>query len=327
MTDTKPRASVLVAGSANVDFVVRAPHIPAPGETVLGRDLTMVAGGKGANQAVAAARAGGADTAMLVALGNDVFAPLLETSLAGAGVVLHRIRSDAPTGAALICVSDNAENAITVAPGANMSLKPGDLPDLAGTNGLLLQLETPLPTVIAYARAAHAHGIMVILNASPAQILPSELIAAIDVLVVNEDELTAIAGPHGSIAEKLVRLDVPCAVATLGAKGACAFADGEFHLQPAVAVTPVDTTAAGDTFCGVLAAALCAGDSLRAALGTACSAAGLAATRMGAQSSIPNRAEVEAVPARAKAETAALAGLAAYCGVADIPKEAGEDRI
>ncbi|MBA3676857.1 MAG: ribokinase [Sphingosinicella sp.] len=327
MTESKPHASVLVAGSANVDFVIRAPHIPAPGETVLGRDLTMVAGGKGANQAVTAARAGGADTAMLVALGNDVFAPLLETSLTGAGITLHRVRSGAPTGAALICVSDNAENAITVAPGANMSLRPGDLPDLTGIDGLLLQLETPLPTVIAYARAAHAHGVRVILNASPAQLLPAELLAAIDVLVVNEDELSAIGGAEGTIAEQLARLDVPCVVATLGARGACARSDGQFYLQPAVAVTPVDTTAAGDTFCGVLAASLCAGESLATGLSTACAAAGLAATRMGAQSSIPTRAEVEAVPDRADAETAALAGLAAYCGVADIGREAAQDRI
>src|SRR3712207_3223350 len=118
MTAAKPVASVLVAGSANVDFVVRAPHIPAPGETVLGRDLAIVPGGKSGNQSVACARTGGAETAMLVARGDDLFAPLLSDSLEAAGVRLHRVRSEKPTGAALICVSDDAENAITVAPGA-----------------------------------------------------------------------------------------------------------------------------------------------------------------------------------------------------------------
>jgi ribokinase len=315
MTGSKRRASVLVAGSANVDFVVRAPRIPAPGETVLGGDLAIVPGGKGANQAVACARAGGAETAMLVALGEDMFAPLLERSLAEAGVAVHRVASESPTGAALICVSDDAENAITVAPGANASLAPGDLPDLAGTDGLILQLETPLPTVIAYARAARAAGVRVILNAAPARALPAELLAAVDVLVVNEEELAAIAGRDGTIAERLARIDVPCIVVTLGGRGACALADGGFQLQCAFAVTPIDTTAAGDTFCGVLGAALCGGDDLRASLRIACAAAALATTQCGAQSSIPSREEVEAALEKGDPGQDGMAGLAGYCGL------------
>ncbi len=315
MTATKPNASVLIAGSANVDFVVRAPHIPAPGETVLGRNLSIVPGGKGANQAVACARAGGAETAMLVALGDDMFAPLIEQSLRAAGIRLHPVRSSEPSGAALICVSDDAENAITVAPGANATLAPADLPDLAGIDGLVLQLETPLPTVTAYAKMARAAGVKVILNAAPAQPLPSELLGAIDVLVVNEEELCAIAGSGGSIADRLKSLGVPCAIATLGARGCCALAQDRYWLQPAFDVLPIDTTAAGDTFTGVLAAALCAAVPLAEALREASAAAALVTTRAGAQDSVPTRGEVAALLASATVDGTALPGLAAYCGV------------
>ena len=143
----QPRDAILVAGSANLDFVVRADHVPAPGETVLGRELAIVPGGKGANQAVACARAGGVATRMVLALGEDAFAPLMEKSLRDAGVTLHIVRAQAASGVALICLADNAENAITVAPGANAMLRGSDLPALDGIGYLLLQLETPLETV------------------------------------------------------------------------------------------------------------------------------------------------------------------------------------
>lgn len=320
MIGTMPCASVLVAGSANVDFVVRAPHIPAPGETVLGRDLEVVPGGKGANQAVASARAGGVATAMLVALGNDLFAPLLEESLLEAGVVLHKKVSQAPTGAALICVSDDAENAIAVAPGANSSLAAEDLPDLSGFDTLILQLETPLRAVTAYAVAARGAGVRVILNAAPAQALPPDLLAAVNILVVNEEELRAVAGRGGSIAELLTGLNLPCVVATLGSRGACMLDRDGFHLQSAFPVEPVDTTAAGDTFCGVFAAALSGGHDSRDGLRTACAAAALATTRSGAQSSIPTHSEIETFLAERPTPWERDSDLAVYCGLPADPR-------
>lgn len=315
MTSNGHSGSVLVAGSANIDFVVRVPHIPARGETVLGGDLTVVPGGKGANQAVACARAGGAATTFLAALGSDPYAPLLTASLEAAGVELRIVRSARPTGAALITVSDDAENAIAVAPGANAALGPGDLPDLAGAAWLVMQLETPLPTVTAFAKAARAAGVSVMLNAAPAQALPAELRAAIDVLVVNEEELATVTGGAGSIAERLASIGVPCVVATLGAKGCCALIDGTHILQPAFPVEPVDTTAAGDTFCGVLAAALARGEALPDALREAAAAGALATTLAGAQTGIPARADLIALLASDGDRRHGTAALAMYCGL------------
>ena len=210
---------ILVAGSANLDFVVRAKHIPAPGETVLGFDFKTFPGGKGANQAIACARAGGAVTQMLLALGDDAFAQPLEASLNAARVYMHIKRvADKPTGTAFICVSDDAENAITVAPGANLALAPDDLPSLDGCSHLLMQLETPLATVTAYAQAAQARGVKVVLNAAPAQALPTELLALIDILIVNEGELAAISNHPGSVEQNLGRVQVPCVIRRWAAK-------------------------------------------------------------------------------------------------------------
>ena len=289
---------VLVAGSANLDFVVQAPHIPAPGETVLGGEFKTYPGGKGANQAAACARAGGVVTHMLAALGNDAYAAPIEASLADAGVVLHAVRvPDQATGTAFICVSDDAENAITVAPGANQGLAPEHLtstglPPLAGFSHLLMPLETPLATVVAYAHAAHAQGVTVVLNAAPAQALPAELLADVDILIVNEGELATLAGGIGDLDAQLARIAVPTVVVTLGSQG-CLARNGQQRLaQAAFAVTPVDTTGAGDTFCGALVAALSRGLTLAEALRQASAAAALACTNMGAQSSIPTVAEV-----------------------------------
>ncbi len=295
---------ILVAGSANLDFVVRAGHIPAPGETVLGRDFKTFPGGKGANQAVACARAGGVDTAMLLALGNDAFAVPLEASLQGAGVRLHIKRSsDQPTGTAFICVSDDAENAITVAPGANNTLRPSDMVDLKGVSHLVMQLETPINTVLAYAKAARASGVKVVLNAAPAQPLSPEMLAALDILVVNEGELAVVSGHAGSIEEALARVPVPCVVVTLGSHGSLARVQSVDDIkgvkvapiirQPAFPITPVDTTGAGDTFVGSFVAALSQGAPLQEALETASAASALACLVAGAQASIPTRTQVQ----------------------------------
>ena len=289
---------ILIAGSANLDFVVRAAHIPAPGETVLGRDFQTFPGGKGANQAIGCARAGAADTTMLLALGNDPFAAPIEASLRGAGVHMETVRvADAPTGTAFICVSDDGENAITVAPGANSRLGPDALPPLDGFSHLLMQLETPLASVTAFAHSARAEGVLVVLNAAPAQSLPRELLDLLDLLIVNEGELAAISGSQGSVADQLARLDVPMVVVTLGSHGCCARLGGQLLLQTAFAVPVVDTTAAGDTFCGVLVAALSRKGhgpaAVASALREASAAAALTCTTLGAQNSIPEAAAVQ----------------------------------
>ena len=315
------QGNVLVAGSANLDFVVRASHVPAPGETVLGREFATFPGGKGANQAVACARAGGARTRMLLALGEDAYAAPIEASLRAAGVHLAIVRcARHATGTAFICVSDDAENAITVAPGANAALRPEHLPELSGTGHLLLQLETPVETVEAYARTARAAGVVVALNAAPARALPASLLALVDVLIVNEGELAIVAGIDGDLATCLARIAVPCVIVTLGARGCCASANGDgkdaLLLQPAFPVDAVDTTAAGDTFCGVLVAVLGRGAALAEALREASAASALACTRPGAQASIPTRAEVDALLAsNADRRAGALEALADACGL------------
>ena len=280
---------ILFAGSANLDFVVRAAHIPAPGETVLGHGFTTYPGGKGANQAVACAKAGGVTTQLLAALGNDEFAQPIEASLRSAGVQLKLVRVDGiATGTAFICVSDDAENAITVAPGANTQLLPSHLPDLTGISHLVMQLEIPLPTVTAYAKAAHQQGVTVVLNAAPAQTLPRDLLAVVDILIVNQGELAALTSDTGSVAQRMRDLPVPTLVTTLGTQGCCARTGERFHIQAAFKVAAVDTTGAGDTFCGVLVAALSKGHNLPDALRRASAAAAMACTVAGVQSSVPS---------------------------------------
>lgn len=306
---------VLIAGSANLDFVVRAAHIPAPGETVLGHDLQTFPGGKGANQAVACARAGGASTGMALALGRDAYAQPLKASLQSAGVVLHAQEfDDVASGTAFICVSDDAQNAITVAPGANARLLATHLPALAGYQFLLMQLEIPLATVIESARLACAAGLQVALNAAPAQALPQELLALVDLLIVNEGELRAISQRQDSIFQAMAALPCRTIVVTLGARGAVARQDERLYYQCGFAVQAVDTTGAGDTFCGVLIAQLAAGHAMAQALQCAGAAAALCCTKAGAQASVPQASEVSAFLAeRSDADAQAKQTLERYC--------------
>ena len=307
---------VVVVGSANVDLVVPVPRHPGPGETVLGGDLVRTAGGKGANQAVAAARAGGARTTFVAAMGHDDAADLLLGSLRSAGVdTTTVVRTDAATGTALIVVSPDGENAIVVAPGANgrLVLGPQATARLAEADVVLAQLEIPLGTVVDAARARRVGSLMV-LNAAPSRALPADLWAELDVLVVNEHEArdlagpgspasdhadaSAVPGPDGGAGEAALAgqllARVPAVVVTLGARG-CLVAQRDRPVVHLVApqVTPVDTTGAGDTFCGVLAAHLARGTSLADAARAAVVAGALAVTRRGAQDAVPDADEVE----------------------------------
>ncbi|MFD7308684.1 ribokinase [Promicromonospora sp. NPDC059942] len=302
---------VVVVGSANVDLVVDVPRHPAGGETILGGDLRRTPGGKGANQAVAAARAGGADTTFVGALGQDESGELLLASLGGAGVRTDVVdRVDAPTGTALITVSPDGENAIVVAPGANSRVRVGaaQARRIAAADVVLAQLEIPLDTVIAAARERR-EGALFVLNAAPSRELPDALWDQLDVLVVNEHEAADLAGPGaGATPEDLAAallVRVPAVVVTLGAAGSLVARRGaEPVLVPAAEVEAVDTTGAGDTYCGVLAASLArsglagsgpAGSGLLQAARLAGAAGALAVTRPGAQDAVPDAAAVVAL--------------------------------
>lgn len=268
---------VVVVGSVNMDLVVTAPTLPRPGETVLGETFTTVPGGKGANQAIAAARAG-AQCVFIGAVGQDSFGEALRANLTASGVDISRLRVVPGTsGVALIAVDAKAENLIVVAPGANATLTRLEIQDrlaIEGSDVLLCQLEIPLATVAQAAAAARTAGTTVILNAAPARALPSELLAAVDLLVVNQTEAATI----GEGLEK-----VPRVVMTLGAAGAV-YADREgTRLDvPAPRVQAVDTTAAGDAFAGALAVAWAQGRPLGEALRWACAAGAVCATKRGA---------------------------------------------
>jgi ribokinase len=281
---------VVVVGSANADLVVDVPRPPRGGETILGGGLRRHPGGKGANQAVAAARAGGADTTFIGALGEDEAADLLLASLSGAGVRTDLVeRVGGPTGTAFVSVAPDGENAIVVAPGANERLRLGaaQAGRIADADVVLTQLEIPLEVVTA-AAAARRPGALLVLNAAPSRVLPSEVWAAVDVLVVNEHEAADLAGAPEDLLKR-----VPSAVVTLGSEGGLVLERGREPLQvKGIRVDAVDTTGAGDTFCGVLAAALARGLGLAGAARQACVAGALAVTRPGAQSAVPTAEEV-----------------------------------
>ena len=280
-----------MVGSANVDIVLPVERIPRPGETVLATGLSRGPGGKGSNQAVAAARAG-AVTTFVAALGDDDSGRLLEDVLTRAGVDLSVIdRTTTPTGTAIITVDATGENSIVVAASANaeLTLSAAARDVVAGAAVTLAQLEIPLPTVLAAARTAR----FMILNAAPAGELSDELLAEIDLLVVNEHEAAKISGVDDKPEALLDR--VSAVVVTLGRAGAVVLRrDTEPVRVAGIAADVVDTTGAGDTFCGVLAASLARGHDLPAAVRRANAAASLSVEKPGAADSVPNRAAIDA---------------------------------
>lgn len=294
--------AIAVLGSTNMDLVAYVPKAPRLGETVTGHAFRTAAGGKGANQAVAAARSGG-EVVMIGAVGADDFGVRLRSALTSAGVDTAALRTvEGATGTAHITVDDEGANSIIVIPGANArvtGLEAGDDSRIGASDCLLLQLELPLDAVLAGARAARAHGVRTVLTPAPAQPLPAGLLAATDLLVPNEHEAAALTGltdPYRAAGALLEQ--VPEVVVTLGAAGSLYAVRGREPLTvPAPRVRAVDTTAAGDTFVGALAVALGEGRPMPEALRWASCAAALSVQRPGAQDSMPARAETDAFAA------------------------------
>jgi ribokinase len=295
--------NILVIGSLNVDLVVRAPRFPAPGETIHGEDLVTFPGGKGANQAVAVARLG-ARVSMVGRVGNDTFGATLIDNLKQNHVNVKQIISDevTPTGAAVIIVDSQGQNSIVLSPGANAKVIPNDIkPEaFANTSLLLVQFEIPIETVVHSANLAREKGLRILLNPAPAYTLPDELIVAADFILPNESELGLLTGRTlgdltsiEAASRSLIARGARNIIVTLGANGALIVnKDGAKHIH-AYKVKVVDTTAAGDAFVGGLAVGLSNGKSLEDAVKYACACGALAATKFGAQPSLPLTEDVE----------------------------------
>jgi ribokinase len=296
---------IVVVGSSNTDLVVRTPTLPRAGETVLGGPFFQAGGGKGANQAVAAARAGGW-TALIAAVGDDSFGLLQLRGLEEAGVETRFVQRlpDQPSGIALIVVDAVGENSIVVAPGANASLLPERIRALAhlltSADVVLLQHEIPVETVMEAARIASARGTKVILNPAPGRPIPDELLACVSVLTPNESEVKLLTGldpadprQRRDAAARLLSRGAGAVVITMGAAGAYLATREDSLLLPAFPVRATDTTGAGDVFNGALAVALGEGRTLPGAVRFASAAAAISVMRHGAQPSAPTRVEID----------------------------------
>ena len=302
--------TLVVLGSLNMDFVVSVEHLPAPGQTVLGRDFQMIPGGKGANQACAAARLGSPQVAVRMAgrVGYDLFADHLKASLSAAGVdvsAIHATRAQ-PTGVALIWVDRSGQNSIVVASGANHQFPPAEVQSLRrlfqGARFVLFQLETPLQTVQAALALAREQAAETILDPAPAQPLSNDLLALVDLLTPNETEAQILLGrpparvspaDASQLTSALRALGAGRVVLKMGDQG-CFFDDGTQQIHvPAFTVQVRDSTAAGDTFNAGLAVALAQGKPIQEALRFASAAAAISVTRLGAQASVPTRREVD----------------------------------
>ena len=291
---------IVVIGSSNTDMVIKAPRIPVPGETILGGEFKMGPGGKGANQAVAAAKLGG-DVTFICKVGRDMFG---ENSVKGyqkEGIdTSSTLYSDLPSGTALIMVDENAENCISVAPGANGDFTPADIESVAHVikkaDYVIFQLEIPVETVLAGAKIAHEAGAYVILNPAPACHLPEELFKYISLATPNQTEIALMTGIEDDVEKamtKLCEMGVKDIILTLGSKGSAIWDGTKAEIVPAQKVKAVDTTAAGDTFCGALCVALSEGKTKREAVEFATRASALTVQKMGAQESIPCRKDLE----------------------------------
>lgn len=292
---------IVVVGSSNTDMVVKLPRLPRPGETVLGGSFYLAAGGKGANQAVAASRAGG-EVALVACLGEDLFGEQALRGFVEDGIdVRHLVRTaEAPSGVALIAVDARGENSIAVASGANALLQPHHVERvasaIAAADVLLMQLEIPPETVEAALAVAAEHGTRVVLNPAPARPLSDEVLRGVSVLTPNAAEAGELAGvPSGHCVEAasvLLSRGVDAVIVTLGAEGVYALTAEGGRRTPAFPVPVEDTTAAGDVFSGALAVALAEGQALEEAVTFASAAAALSVTRRGAQPSAPHRHEI-----------------------------------
>lgn len=296
---------ILVIGSSNTDMIVSLDHLPKPGETILGGEFRTAAGGKGANQAVGAARAGGAVT-LIARLGRDSWGDRALAGLMKDRInVQHVIRDDSsPSGVALIFVSRTGENSIAVAGGANNRLSTSDIkkasPTIAAADLIVMQLETPLASVQAAVALAAQKGIPVILNPAPAQPLPSRLLQHISILTPNETEAELLTGTRvtdlkaaARAADLLLKRGVQTVILTLGARGAWVATTEIRQHVPGFKVKAIDTTAAGDIFNGALAVALAEGKPLLQAVRFGNAAAALSVTKKGAQMSAPKRADID----------------------------------
>ncbi len=295
---------IIVIGSSNTDMVIKSAVLPAPGETVLGGDFIMNPGGKGANQAVAAARLEG-DVLFITKTGNDIFGRQAIQLFEKEGIDTRHIATDPdkPSGVALIMVDDHGENSISVALGANGALNKEDIDRAASqiisSTFVLMQLEIPLETVAYAADLAAKNSVKVILNPAPAQFLPDELLQCLYMITPNETETELLTGikvngeaSAKKAAAKLKAKGVENVIITLGSAGAFISGADSEELIPAPTVKAIDTTAAGDTFNGALVTALSEGKSLKDAASFAVKAASLSVTKMGAQASVPYRKDL-----------------------------------
>jgi ribokinase len=313
------KPGIVVVGSSNTDMIIRLGRIPRPGETLLGGEFVTAAGGKGANQAVGAARAGGAVT-FIARVGRDMFGDQAVAGFVRDRIDVRYVFKDptAPSGVALIFVAKDGENSIAVAGGANARLSPADVRKakaaIASAHVLVMQLETPLETVQAAAELATQAGVRVILNPAPAQRLPDALLGLVSILTPNETEaelLTGIAvdsdAAAGKAADKLLAKGVRTVIVTLGVRGAFVATQGGRQLVPGFKVKPVDSTAAGDIFNGALAVALGEGQPLAEAVRFANAAGALSVMKLGAQPSAPRRREIERFLAKNRRDRQSLA--------------------